>query len=134
MDAIFRFAPDGTASRLASGTELQNPNGVVVDGSSVIVVPFGGTQAFRLDAATGERSEVADLPADQLDGVVRIEDGTLFVSSWGGQTVYRVDAAGGVSEVGAGISSPADIGYDATRGRLLVPVFTENRVVFISIR
>ena len=133
-DAIFRFAPDGSATQLASGADLQNPNGVVVDGSSVIVVPFGGTQAFRLDAATGERTAVADLPSDQLDGVVRTADGTLFISSWGGQTVYRVDAAGSVSEVGMGISSPADMGYDATRGRLMIPVFTENRVVFLGIR
>lgn len=131
-DAIYRFAPDGTASTFASGSELANPNGVVVDGDELIVAPFGSNEIYRIDAA-GLRTPVAQLPGGQIDGIVRLSDGTLFATSWEAQSVFRVDPAGAVTPVVEGVSSPADLGYDASRNRLLVPVFTENRVMIVPL-
>jgi hypothetical protein len=43
--------------------------------------------------------------------------------------VFRVEPDGMVSTVVSHVPSPADIGYDARRNRVLIPVFTENRIV-----
>ncbi len=131
-DAVYRFAPDGTATVFASGTELANPNGIVVDGDELIIVPFGSSEIYRLDAA-GMRTPVAQLPGGQIDGLVQLDDGSLLASTWEAQGVFRVDPTGAVTPVVEGVSSPADLGYDAGRNRLLVPVFTENRVMIVPL-
>ncbi len=131
-DAVYRFAPDGTATAFARTPELSNPNGVIVDGDALIIVPFGSNEIYRLDVA-GMRTPVAQLPGGQIDGIVRVSDGSLLASSWEAQAVFRVDSSGTVTPVVEGVSSPADIGYDATRNRVLVPVFTENRVMIVPL-
>jgi hypothetical protein len=60
------------------------------------------------------------LPRGQLDGVVHLADGTWLVSSWDGDCVYR-GKGNDWNVVLQGIDSPADIGYDSKRHRLLVP-------------
>src|SRR5690606_34114262 len=103
-----------------------------VDGDALIIVPFGSNEIYRLDVA-GMRTPVAQLPGGQIDGIVRVSDGSLLASSWEAQAVFRVDSSGTVTPVVEGVSSPADIGYDATRNRVLVPVFTENRVMIVPL-
>jgi hypothetical protein len=126
-DAVYRFGPDGQPVAVARGTELTGPNGVAGTEEGVIVVPFGGNQVYRL-GADGARTNVAQLPAGQLDGVVRLADGSLLVSSWEGSAVYRVDAAGQATPVVEGVTSPADIGYDSARNRVLIPLFQGNQL------
>jgi sugar lactone lactonase YvrE len=126
-DAVYRFGVGGTPEAIARGEALQRPNGIVVDAAGVIMVPFGSNEVIRI-APDGTRSTIARLPAGQLDGVVRLGDGTLLVSSWEGQAVYRVDSAGQVTTAVTNVEAPADIGYDTRRGRLLIPLFMANRV------
>jgi hypothetical protein len=63
-----------------------------------------------------------------MDGLVRLGDGSFYVSSWEGQGVYHVTPTGEVHKVLEGIASPADISYDAKRGRLLIPDFNGNKI------
>jgi sugar lactone lactonase YvrE len=126
-DAVYRFDQHGKSFPLSKGPDLNHPNGIVADKEGVIVVSFGAAQVYRLDPK-GLRTDVVKLPAGQLDGVVRLDDGTLLVSSWEGQAIYRVSPDRQVATLVEGIPSPADIGYDRKRRRVLVPVFMENRV------
>jgi sugar lactone lactonase YvrE len=127
-DAVYRVTSDGRAIPVIKTTELQRPNGIVAAPDGLIVVQFGGAEVFHLDGQ-GARHAIGTLPSGQLDGVVRLSDGTLLISSWEGKAVYRRSKAGTASPLMQNVSSPADIGYDATRKRLLVPVFTEDRVI-----
>lgn len=132
------FSPTGTAAvyalrdgaweALATGEALANPNGLLAVDNAVLMVPFGGSSVFRLPTDGGEPSVQAELPAGQLDGVVRSADGALLVSSWEGQAVYRVSTDGSVETVVDGVEAPADIGWDAQRNRLLVPLFMGDAV------
>ena len=64
-------------------------------------------------------------------GLIEVQpDDGFFVSSWETSTVYHVTASGEVHEIITGVPSPADIGYDARRNRILIPVFMENRLEF----
>lgn len=132
-DAVHRFGPEGSAV-VASGAALTAPNGIVVDGESIIMVPFGGNTVHRIPAAGGEPAPLAQLPGGQLDGVVRTADGSLLVSSWEAGAVYRVAPDGSVSEVVTGVEAPADLGWDAGRQRVLIPLFMGNAVEIREIR
>lgn len=126
-DAIHALT-DGMWRVVVASSELANPNGLVVAGDDVLMVPFGGSSIFRIPAAGGEAEEMTALPAGQLDGIVRLADGTLLVSSWEGQAVFRVSPAGEVDVAVDGIEAPADIGWDVGRQRLLIPLFMGGEV------
>lgn len=127
-DAVYRLASSGPAAAVIKTTELKNPNGIVASADGLLVVPFGAAEIFHIDSK-GNRHVMGKVPAGQLDGLVRLDDGTLLISSWEGKAVYRQPPNGQATAVVENVPSPADIGYDAKRKRLLVPVFTENRVI-----
>jgi hypothetical protein len=62
----------------------------------------------------------------QYDGVEVTHD-AIWVSSWADSSVYRYANGVGTNLI-KGVPSPADIGYDAKRNRVLIPIFTGNRV------
>src|SRR5690606_37658430 len=113
---------------LARGDWLNSPNGIVAVDGAIILVPFGGAAVMRVPLDGSAPDTLAVLPGGQLDGVIQTHDGAVLVSSWGSSSVYRIDASGNVSVFAANLESPADIGYDARRNRVLVPLFNQNRV------
>jgi sugar lactone lactonase YvrE len=124
---LHRFTGAGSEA-IASAPDVAAPNGIVADDSGIIVVGFGGSAVLRIPTGGGAPTEIATLPAGQLDGVVRMSDGTLLVSSWEGQAVYRITPDGQVSTVVENVEAPADIGWDSRRHRLLIPLFNGNRI------
>lgn len=126
-DAVYRFDARGTATAVARGRQLGQPNGILAADSGVTVAASTG-EVYRLDAR-GQRTDLPRAPAGGLDGLVRTPGGAWFVSSWNDSTVHRL-APGDTAwtAVVRGIESPADIGLDTRRHRLLIPVFNRNRV------
>jgi hypothetical protein len=128
-DAVYRYAAsEGAVTPIAKEPALGGPNGVAVDRGGITVVTFGSGEAYRI-AADGARATLLGASQRQLDGVEILADGSLLVSSWGDQCVYRVGADGTMTKVLEGVEAPADLGYDAGRNRVLVPLFNANRVV-----
>jgi hypothetical protein len=133
-DAVYRFGPDG-AQAVATGTELSGPNGIVALDDALLMVGFGGAAVLRIPLDGGPPEELATLPGGQLDGIVRLDDGTLLVSSWEAGAVFRVAPDGTATEVAVdNVEAPADIGWDAERGRLLIPLFQADRVEIRTVR
>ncbi len=130
--AVYVVSPEGDLQTVAAGEELERPNGVVdsIAHDGLVVVPFGGNMVYMLDE-DGTRTDLAELPAGGLDGVVETPDGRLLVSSWGGGAIYAVNADGTVEAVAEDLPAPADIGYDPGRGELLVPLFNDNAIVLL---
>ncbi len=61
------------------------------------------------------------------DGIVILADGRALYSSWADSSLTTF--ANGVSTtLRKGLPSPADLGYDAARGIVAVPLFQDNRV------
>jgi hypothetical protein len=115
------------ARPLAKGSELGRPDGLAWSDKGPVISPFGSDEIYRLDAH-GKRQEVTKLPAGGLAGIVKLADDGYLVASWQTSSIYR-GKLGGTFEVAlAGQKSPADIGYDTKRARLLVPHFTEGTV------
>lgn len=130
-DAIWKITRD-QPEKFASGAELQHPNGLDWIGGKLRVVTFRGNALYELDE--GRRRDVAKMPGGQLDGVVHLPDGTALVSSWKGNEIYRAPARGDAEAILAGMDAPADLGYDAKRGRLLIPHPTANQVTIHQVQ
>lgn len=124
-DAVWQIS--GTnATKIASGTDLNRPNGLEVVDGRVWVVSFAANELY--DIEKGKKANVARLPKGSLDGLVHMSDNTFLISSWESNSVFRGPQAGPFTEVITNVKSPADIGYDTKRHVLLVPHFTENKV------
>lgn len=132
-DAIYRFDASGKPVAVARDTALGRPNGILADTTGLTVVTFGSGEIFHLDVTSGAKTALPKPPRGGLDGVVRAADGSLLVSSWDGRAIYRL-AAGVWTVAVDSVEAPADIGYDGKRARVLIPLFTANRVIFQSLR
>jgi hypothetical protein len=128
-DAIWKIRGD-RAEKIASGTDLDQPNGIDFHGGALWVVSFRGNRLYRLGGA-GKESE-RELPRGQLDGLVHLEDGTPVVSSWIGTAIYRGNGERFTPMLTA-VTTPADIGLDSKRKRLLVPRSALNQVTIHAI-
>lgn len=126
-DAVYRWEGGKPVAVIKGTDKLHGPNGLYIDGEAIMMVPFGAKGISRI-ARDGSATEAAILPTGGLDGIERANDGGWFVSSWEGQAVYHVTPQGEVHTIIQNMESPADIGYDSKRGRLLIPVFNKNTV------
>ena len=132
-DALWRFTPDGQTSKLQQGDSLGHPNGIAFNDEAGFVVTFGTGEIYQFGPDNRRRTVLPGSSARQLDGIVFTRDGGYLFSSWGDRAVHRVDAQGATSRLLEDVESPADIGYDAKRNRVLVPLFTPNKVVIKQI-
>jgi DNA-binding beta-propeller fold protein YncE len=131
-DAVY-VIEKGKARALAKDAEkLGRPNGLVAGPTGVWVVTFGSGELYRLDAK-GEKQDAIKLPKGTLDGIVMMGD-SLFISSWEASGVYEGTSKGPFSMKISGVKSPADIGFDTKRSRVLVPLFKENAVEAYDIK
>ena len=124
-DAIWKIA-NNAASKIASGKDLNRPNGLEMANGTLYVVTFGANELYSLQA--GKKTGAVKLPKGSLDGLVHMPDGTFLVSSWESNSIFRGPANGPFQEVITGVTSPADIGYDTKRHLVLVPHFTESKI------
>lgn len=126
-DRIFRIGPDRQVTVAVRGDTLGRPNGITLDaaGKRLIVVSFGGRSVFAWKPGDSAPTVIAK-GAGGFDGV-EIAGGRILVSSWTDSTVSSYETGQEVKLI-TGVPSPADIGYDRKRNRVLIPVFTGNRV------
>jgi len=126
-DRIFRIAPDHKVTVAVANEALGRPNGITWDAANqrFVVVPFGGDTLVAWKPGDKNVTALGTGPG-QFDGV-EIVHGAIVVSSWADSSVHRYENGQGTTII-KGVPSPADIGYDAKRNRLLIPIFTGNRV------
>jgi sugar lactone lactonase YvrE len=123
---VYRIDRNDQVTPIVRGTELGGPNGLLAAAGELWVVTFVSGELYKL-GSDGQRSDVLKLPKGTLDGIVASQNGTL-VSSWEGSAVYRMESGGPV-EVVSGVNSPADIGFDTKRNRVLIPLFNDDAVM-----
>ena len=125
-DAVWHIDAKHKTSVLAKSTDLKGPNGLAVTADGVWVVPFGGNTGYLLDTKTGKQLNTIVMPKGGLDGLIALPNDEFLVSSWEGAAVYRGRAGGTFTEIFGNETSPADIGYDSKRKRVLIPQFSNN--------
>jgi hypothetical protein len=123
-DAVY-LIEKGKVRPVAKMKDLGSPNGLLAIESGVLVVNTAG-ELYRLDNE-GKRKDITPLPDGVLDGIAAFED-TLLVSSWKASAVYKGKLHGTFEVAVPNVKSPADIGFDKKRSRVLIPRFTEDAV------
>jgi len=98
------------------------------------VVSFSQTGEVYTLGPGGAKQKVWKLPSGNLDGVEMRPGGALLISSWGASAVFQLERDGTIQTVVSNVPSPADIGYDSKRDRVLIPIFMENRLVIQPLR
>jgi sugar lactone lactonase YvrE len=121
---------DGT---VLEGEGLGGPNGVFADRRGLYVATFGSGELFRV-TAEGERLDMLGPSGMGVDGLVSMEEKGFLFSSWGDSAVYWIHAGGTVTPLIENVETPADIGYDAARNRVLVPLFRGNALLLREVR
>jgi sugar lactone lactonase YvrE len=128
-DAVYSISKAGAVKPLIKGKDLGGPNGVIAVGDTVWVTTFRSGAVFEVPK-TGEPKPVK-LPKGQLDGIVALENGEFLVSSWEGKTVFQ-GKGDQWKDLKLDLESPADIGWDSKRKKLLVPQFQKDAVSIIE--
>jgi hypothetical protein len=126
-DKLFRIGPDRVATVALRGDSLGWPNGIALDpvGKRFIIVQLGGKSVLAWKPEDRAPSVVAT-GAGGFDGVV-VAGNRILVSSTTDSTVSSYETGKAVRLI-SGVPGAADIGYDAKRNRVLIPVVSSNRV------
>lgn len=132
-DAVYALDKSKKLLTIARSKDLAGPNGLLSSGDKVWVSSFSGNELYALDAK-GAKVEVQKLPKGSLDGIVMMPGGDLLVASWEGNALYRGKPGGAFEPVIADAKSPADIGYDLKRTRVLVPLFESDEIRAYELR
>lgn len=129
-DAVYRLDPaTGKVAPLVKNKDLGRPNGLAAHGGTLYMVGFGAKQLSAI--ADGKATTVAELPTGGLDGLVIVDENTVYVSSWECNCVYKGSLAEGATFAAAvpDVESPADLGWDDKRKHLLIPLFMKDAAV-----
>ncbi len=130
-DAVY-VIDKGKLKPLIKSKDLGGPNGLVWTDKGLLVDTFNSNEVYRIDDK-GARQDITKLPEGGLDGIIAAGD-KLFVTSWKASAVYSGKLNDKFEVAIANVSSPADIGYDTKRNRVLVPRFMENAVEVYEVK
>lgn len=142
---IYRVPPGSDAEVWIESDALDNPNGLSVEGGTLVVATWGpmidpagfatrhpGT-VLLVDRVTGairplrEGAQIAN-----LDGIVRVGE-HWFATDWSGGRLLRIDADGRHEVVMSGFLQLADLGYSAETHTLGLPLMGDDRLVLLRL-
>jgi hypothetical protein len=132
-DAVYRIvlAAGQQGSTLARSEDLGHPRGIAVGSRGIFVSTSGSGEIFRL-TPDGQRTNLFPTSGRHLDGIAFMADGGFAFSSWSDEAIYLVTGTGDVVRLLEGLSQPGGLAFDASRNRLVVPLSSDGRVLFLD--
>lgn len=122
----------GEISVFAEEADLENPNGLLVDGDRMIVAAWGSDDTpgrlFSLDLETGAKTVITEKPTGNLDGVEVDGKGGYIVTDWMEGKVLQVAGDGETKTVMELEQGTADHALLADKNILILPRMSENKV------
>jgi sugar lactone lactonase YvrE len=132
-DRVFRL--EGRKATVAlEFKDKPGPNGITWDsaGSKFVIVSFQGTPIYRWAPGDSVPTVVTEGPG-MMDGIEALGDGRFVVSTWTDSSLFVLDGDK-ITKLVGGLPAAADIALDRERGRIAVPLLTENRVEFVDLQ
>ena len=129
--ALYKVSAAGKIKKVLSG-ELGNPNGVYAENDKTWMVTMFSGQLRTMDK-DGDVKTIMTLPFNRLDGLIKTNDGRLITSSWKAKGIYEITANYKLKNIASDLTSPADLGYDSKRNKILVPLFLKDEVMTLSL-
>lgn len=129
---VFRLA-QGKGAVVLDFKDLEGPNGITWDsaGSHFLIVPFNGPTIYRWAPDDSVPTAVVEGPG-KTDGIEALGDGRFVVSTWADSSLFVLEGDK-ITKLVGGLPGAADLGFDRERGRVAVPLLTENRVEFVDL-
>lgn len=142
---IYRLNKERKAEVWLEGDELENPNGLIVNGNYLIIATWGpmtdpstfavkrpGT-LLKADIATRKLSPIGEgHPIASFDGVIAIGE-EYFATDWPSGRLLRISEEAVVREVLTGFDQLADLGYSPERRTVAMPVMSDSRLIFLHL-
>lgn len=136
-DAIYEITPSGEVSEVARRPDLGGPFSLVADPKGLWITCTGTNQLLLIipssDGTPAADAGRLDLPIAAPRGLAALPDGTFAIAGWSDGSIYRGFRDGPFARVVSGLESPADLGYDARRKRLLIPLLTGHSLAILEI-
>jgi sugar lactone lactonase YvrE len=145
-NAIYRLpGGSGPPEVWLESPDLESPNGLLVDGATLLVAGYGRDldpatfkarqpgRVLTVDLATKAIAPLGGMPpTGQLDGIEKLDDGYLVTDNPGGRLLF-VTAAGAVTEVAGDLPGAADLGLRTGDRVAAVPQLSDGVVRFIEV-
>jgi hypothetical protein len=136
-DAIYQVNPAGQVSVVTRRPNLGGPFALVATETGLWVTCTGSNELLLLvpsaDGAPVEDAGRLPLPGQAPRGIVALPDGTFVITSETGGAAFRGYRDGPFQPIVADLESPADVGYDARRQRLLIPLLTGHSLAIFDL-
>jgi len=134
---------DGKVSVFAEGEALEYPNGLLVEGDSLVVGGWGKPEAdfttkvpghlFKLDLKTKKKTLITPDPTANIDGLESDGQGGYIATDYLAGKILHIAGDGKVVTLTTFMPGTADIAYIAADKRLIVPHMNENKIVAYDI-
>jgi sugar lactone lactonase YvrE len=135
---------DGKPVVLAEGPELENPNGILVDGDALILGGWGTVgdatpkklgHLLKLDLKTKKVTQLTKEPVGNLDGIEKDGKGGYIVTDWVAGKVFRIGGDGKVTLLMQhDKNGTADHAYLPDQKLLILPLMMDNKVVALEVK
>lgn len=131
---VYRIGAKGEVSTIVAGAPLGRPNGIAFDPKGNLVVLNMLHDDVQTFSTSGELLGSVKTTDTGNDGIVVLQDGTMYVSSVRAGTVARIRPGQPAERIATGIPSAASMTYDPKRNRLLIPMNDWNAITFLDLR
>ena len=140
--------PTNTIWRLKNGSfepwlandKLNGPNGLLVQGDTLIVASLGRIPSVGQKQELAGLSQISlkdqsvsplgnGLPIGNLDGLELLQPGVYLVTDWAAGALYRVDAKGKAERLIDLNQGSADLTYLPDKKIVLIPMMLDNSLV-----
>jgi sugar lactone lactonase YvrE len=127
-DRLFRIGPDRMATIALSTDRFIRPDGIALDkrAERFLIVSYGGDTIFAWKPGSGNLEVLAAGPG-QFNGIEITDEGRVFITSQSTASLWEL-RDDRLIEVILNLPGAADLGYDAKRRRIMVPLTGANRV------
>lgn len=134
---------DGTFEPWLKSDELNGPNGLLVDGNTLVVASFGtlpegdkdgkmGTLAF-VSLADKSIKKLRGGAIGNLDGLLLLAPGQYVVSDWPKGGLYFISSGGNAEQVVDLNQGSADIAWGPEKNVVLIPLMKDNALAAYKI-
>ncbi len=143
-NTIYRLENNEFAAWLQDES-LQHPNGLSIDGTNLLVAPWGKELQDDFTTKVPGHLLSVDLvgknistlgsgePVGNLDGLEPDGNGAWFVTDWMAGGLFRISSAGDAELLLDMNQGSADLGVIGGESTVLVPMMMDNKVIALSV-
>lgn len=127
---IFKVTQEGGVTLLFEGMELNEPNGVFIQGEELIIASMGGNSLLSFHLENNQIKTLVE-GIGRVDGIIQLEGGHFLTSSWPGEVYFISNnmRKQKILDTSGEKINAADIGYISDENLLVVPTFFDNRLM-----